>query len=338
MPRELELARAEPALRATWIDDPDALTAITREWDALCDACPWSSPFLRPTWVIPALRHLGQQARVIVVRRERALAGVLPLAALEREPGTWVLAGTGPSDALDLIAREHDARMVARVALEAVHARGEWRALELHELAESSPLLAAARAGHAGRVIVDDALSVSPVLTWPEPARTLDDVLAASWARRVRYDRRRAARESIVPEIARGEHVDEALHAWRTNHEARWAARGEAGALVGRHTFLDEAVRALLREGRAELCSLRANGALAASYLVLREGTWAGLYLGGFDPALARSSPLVVLIAEIVERLAREGVRAFDFLRGAEPYKYQWGAQDRVLRRVRVEP
>ncbi|AKF04027.1 GNAT family N-acetyltransferase [Sandaracinus amylolyticus] len=336
----MELAPAEPALRATWIDDVDALAALAREWDALCDACPWSTPFQRPAWVIPALRHLGQRARVVVVRRGRALVGLLPLAELESEPGTWALAGTGPSDALDVIAREHD---VARAALEAVSARrAEWRVLELHELADGSPLLAAARAGHAGRVIVDDALSVSPVLAWPEGAETLDDVLSASWARRVRYDRRRAARESIVPEVAREHHVDEAvdeaLRAWRANHEARWAARGEPGALTGRHAFLDEAVPALVREGRAELWSLRAHGALAASYLVLRERAWAGLYLGGFDPALARSSPLVVLIAEIVERLARDGVRDFDFLRGAEPYKYQWGARDRVLRRVRIEP
>jgi CelD/BcsL family acetyltransferase involved in cellulose biosynthesis len=29
----------------------------------------------------------------------------------------------------------------------------------------------------------------------------------------------------------------------------------------------------------------------------------------------------------------REGMTAFDFLRGAEEYKYRWGAKDRVNRR-----
>jgi CelD/BcsL family acetyltransferase involved in cellulose biosynthesis len=32
-----------------------------------------------------------------------------------------------------------------------------------------------------------------------------------------------------------------------------------------------------------------------------------------------------------MERAAAEGARSFDFLRGAESYKYVWGARDRQL-------
>jgi CelD/BcsL family acetyltransferase involved in cellulose biosynthesis len=37
----------------------------------------------------------------------------------------------------------------------------------------------------------------------------------------------------------------------------------------------------------------------------------------------------MILIGHAIEEAAREGARDFDFLRGQEAYKYEWGAQDR---------
>jgi CelD/BcsL family acetyltransferase involved in cellulose biosynthesis len=51
-------------------------------------------------------------------------------------------------------------------------------------------------------------------------------------------------------------------------------------------------------------------------------------YLSGFDPQWAAFSPGVLLIAHAIEEAIREGQQEFDFLRGNEPYKYLWGAQD----------
>ena len=36
-----------------------------------------------------------------------------------------------------------------------------------------------------------------------------------------------------------------------------------------------------------------------------------------------------MLVLHALERAADEGTRAFDFLRGSEPYKYRFGARDR---------
>jgi CelD/BcsL family acetyltransferase involved in cellulose biosynthesis len=45
----------------------------------------------------------------------------------------------------------------------------------------------------------------------------------------------------------------------------------------------------------------------------------------------------VVLVGAALEHVARDGAREVDFLRGAEDYKYRWGAIDRVQHRIRVE-
>ena len=55
-------------------------------------------------------------------------------------------------------------------------------------------------------------------------------------------------------------------------------------------------------------------------------------YLSGFDPAFARYSPGKLVVAHAIEQaITRDAARAFDFLRGAEAYKYAWGAVDEPL-------
>ena len=56
-------------------------------------------------------------------------------------------------------------------------------------------------------------------------------------------------------------------------------------------------------------------------------------YNAGVDPDARDLSPGVVLVAEYVRRALDEGVRRFDFLRGDESYKYEWGAVDEPIQR-----
>jgi CelD/BcsL family acetyltransferase involved in cellulose biosynthesis len=63
-------------------------------------------------------------------------------------------------------------------------------------------------------------------------------------------------------------------------------------------------------------------------YGFITHGT-ASFYLGGFAPDLAQLSPGTLAIGDAIERSVLAGARELDFLRGREPYKYQWGARDR---------
>jgi CelD/BcsL family acetyltransferase involved in cellulose biosynthesis len=56
-------------------------------------------------------------------------------------------------------------------------------------------------------------------------------------------------------------------------------------------------------------------------------------YLSGYDPDLEKQSIGTILVAHAVEQAVRDGATTFDFLRGAEEYKYAWGATDRMNRR-----
>ena len=59
-------------------------------------------------------------------------------------------------------------------------------------------------------------------------------------------------------------------------------------------------------------------------------------YLCNFDPAYASISPGTMLTACAIERAAQEGASSFDFLQGAENYKFaKWGARPRFTYRMR---
>jgi CelD/BcsL family acetyltransferase involved in cellulose biosynthesis len=59
-------------------------------------------------------------------------------------------------------------------------------------------------------------------------------------------------------------------------------------------------------------------------------------YNAGVDPAARELSPGVLMIYRLVERALAAGVRRLDFLRGNEPYKYEWGAVDEPIQRILV--
>jgi CelD/BcsL family acetyltransferase involved in cellulose biosynthesis len=156
---------------------------------------------------------------------------------------------------------------------------------------------------------------------------------------KVRYYRRRAERMGPVEvHEATSETSAEWLDVLFDLHRARWSARGESGGLASPEVqrFQRSAIPAMTASGLARLYGLRIGERRAAAMLVLCDGWAAYYYIGGFDPELADVSPGTILIAHAMERARDEGLAELDFLRGAEPYKYRFGAIDRRLRARRL--
>jgi CelD/BcsL family acetyltransferase involved in cellulose biosynthesis len=79
------------------------------------------------------------------------------------------------------------------------------------------------------------------------------------------------------------------------------------------------------------------DGRVVGVVHTLRDGRAVRFYIGGHDPDAAFLSPGGALVRHAIEGAIAAGVPEFDFLRGEEPYKYQWGAAARQAWRVRVE-
>jgi len=139
--------------------------------------------------------------------------------------------------------------------------------------------------------------------------------------------------------VATAETLAADLEAFFALHQARWQRRWMPGAFAaeGARRFHADVAARLLAAGMLRLHTLLLDGQVRAAIYCFQKGERCYYYLGGFDPELARLSVGTVLTARAI-RHAIESDRAteFDFLRGDEPYKYRWGAQDRHNRRVSV--
>jgi CelD/BcsL family acetyltransferase involved in cellulose biosynthesis len=121
-------------------------------------------------------------------------------------------------------------------------------------------------------------------------------------------------------------------------HAARWGERGRGGVLADTTTlaFHCDVIRQMAEARLLRLYLLRVDGVPAAGYYGFSGGRRWFYYLGGFDPAYRGHSVGSLVILHAVEQAARGGARELDFLRGAEPYKYGWGAVDCAVQRWRL--
>jgi CelD/BcsL family acetyltransferase involved in cellulose biosynthesis len=314
------------------LTEEPALAGLEPEWWDLWSRCPAATPFQSPAWLLPWWRCFEPgRLRLIAVRRDGRLVGLAPLYLEDGTPGRrLLLIGLGTTDYLDVLL-DPDHAEPAATAIEDAVAKIDWDSWELEELAPG----AAALRLRCPPVCTETAADHSACPTLGLAGS--DDLSGCVPARRRKQLRRAltlAGKRGAI-EVEPTEDAGGFLDDLQRLHGARWADQGQPGLLQ------DEAVRrfhraalpGLLRSGLARLYRLRIAGRVVGAFhgLSARGRTYA--YLGGFDPDHAYESPGAILIGHAIAAAMREGGREFHFLRGREPYKYDWGAVDRWNRR-----
>ncbi len=114
-------------------------------------------------------------------------------------------------------------------------------------------------------------------------------------------------------------------------HQQRQQSLGHAGCFADPQFegFLLEAADRLFSDQMLRLCWLELAGETVAVDFLLTGGDVTYSYLGGINGAAADCSPGTVVQTAILQQCIGEGQREFDFLRGAEAYKFQWGVSER---------
>ncbi len=153
--------------------------------------------------------------------------------------------------------------------------------------------------------------------------------------------RRKVRRAEAAGEVRLTESRDPSadLPAFIDLHQKRWGSAGlfpdtpggEASRLFVRRLF-----ELFGPHGPVRLSFLTVGARRIAAGIHLQDAARLYYYNAGVDPAARDLSPGVVMIAKYVELAIANGLRRFDFLRGDEPYKYEWGAVDEPIQRILV--
>ncbi|HET7412688.1 MAG TPA: GNAT family N-acetyltransferase [Pararhizobium sp.] len=294
---------------------------IEEEWWDLWRRDRDATPFQSPAWLLPWRRHFSQGRNVVLTLKENGrLMALLPLFEHEGRLLPW---GAGTSDWLDGIfgpALEPAAlaRGVAQLPLP----------VDFFQLRSGSPLM---------RMPLPEGWSESTGAAECCAVLALPMRLGRKMAQNLGYYRRRADRAG-VGEAQRGEPCD--FDALADLHGRRWRERGENGVLSDPRVLahLREALPALDAAGLLRLYILGIGAETAAALLVFTAKRRSFYYIGGFDPQHAALGLGTILINHAIGEAEREGHRSFDFLRGREPYKYRWGAEDEPTYARRLVP
>jgi CelD/BcsL family acetyltransferase involved in cellulose biosynthesis len=122
-------------------------------------------------------------------------------------------------------------------------------------------------------------------------------------------------------------------------HQRKWGDAGlfppTPGGAASRH-FVRRLFEEHGQDGALRLAFLTVGERRIAAGVHFRTTEGLLYYNAGVDPDARDLSPGVVMVAAYVQRAIAEGCRRLDFLRGNEPYKYDWGAIDEPIQRILV--
>lgn len=303
------------------LSSTDDLRLIAGEWDGLWRRDRNATPFQSPHWLLPWWTHFGSGELALAITRESGrLTSLLPAYIVrDEDESLGLLLGTGISDYLDVLGDAPDLGEITRL---------DCQLWDLQQLRPTSPLLLAPLPGSWSENVEEQ--DACPVLSLS--GRTT----STHFRKKLRYYMRALERYgSAAWETPEASSLDAMMTHLFALHAARWKQRGLPGVLADDvvQSFHREVARRMFEAGALRMYALRIAERIVSIFYGFSHQATFYYYLGGYDPALEKISVGMLAVAHAVEEAEREGAHAFDFLRGAEEYKYAWGAKDRMNRR-----
>lgn len=320
----------------------EAFEHFTSAWVSLLDEMPRPSIFQTPEWLgawwkafgsgkeLLALVFIGRDQQVVAIAPFYSrVVGVFPFRSRQL---CWLGAGSGDSDALDVIVKPGFESQVATAFLNWL-AKNDWAICSLETMPENSPFgrcLQKSLERLGWSTLTDETVNyvVDLPATWQEYLQSLDPKfrpLLTRYPKRLhsRYQDARIARCEDAVELG------SRLETLFALHQMRWTGRGEAGAFASqeRRAFYALMAEAFLRRGWLEFWRLELEGRTVAAQFCFRYRDTVSLLQEGFDPKYAADKTGYALRAHVLETIIQSGARHYDFLGGSDSYKPKFGAR-----------
>jgi CelD/BcsL family acetyltransferase involved in cellulose biosynthesis len=286
-----------------------------------------SGPFVSPAWLSAWWQCFGEGAELLLlmVNDNGRLLGVAPLMVEGRT--ARLIGSEDVSDYLDFLVREGDHQQFFTILVNHLQQRGIRQFRTAPVRPESSVLRGLAPwAGKAGHAVGLEERGVSVQMTLPAHWDEYLARLSTKQRHEVRRKLRRLgeAGEVTTRRIARPQEVEAAMahffHWFRLSREDK-----EVYMTPGRERFFLTLAGQLAETGMLNMLALEINGAVAAMVFCIELGSTTYLYNNGFNPRFRSASVGIVSKLMTIRDSIAAGKSCYDFLNGAEEYKFQLG-------------
>jgi CelD/BcsL family acetyltransferase involved in cellulose biosynthesis len=319
-------------LQLELIDNPSRLCEFRTEWERFVRSVTTATPFQTPEWLFTWWAHFGSgRPQVFVFRADGETVGVVPcFLHVWKGRRQLTLIGSGITDYLDPPLDHRWSTAIVEVLGSYLTRRTEWDVCDWQDLSSASPL-----------AILGQAREDTPC-SRIRLATTFDDFLSArpkDLRRNLRRCRGKArSLDELHFEVSRTAEP-ELVTSLIDLHRERWRKTGECGMIEANRAagFLRAAAETLATSGILRIFALRLQQQIAAIIMALRNSTTIFGYLSAFDPCFERFELGHELVARALEYAYSQHYCWWDFLRGEEQYKFDWGAERIAKSRVIIE-
>lgn len=312
------------------------------KWNALVASSSTNSVFQTYQWVRSWADVYGRDRTCLFVVAEGAegTLGVIPL-VVDATPGRPRVArfvGDGRADYSDVLAPSGSASLIERM-VEALLLDDGWDGLDLHNIPKASPTSTAIEATcsrHGVPAIVDADAICSALLIEGREDGALRVLTKPSLRRRRSYFARTGGLS--VRHLTTVEDVLPLLDAFFDQHVRRWAGSSTPSLFTNEQNrqFYRTLTRRLADTPWLLFTSIEQSGRpIAMHYGFDYDGvvTW---YKPSFEPAVARHSPGLALLGELIDYSISNRRRELDFTWGDEPFKARFTNHIRHIVRLQV--
>lgn len=331
----------------------EAFQALSKEWNKLLNNSDSNNIFLTWEWISSWWEFFKEDARLylITVRDEKGqLIGIAPLKidklssqGFPYRQLSFIGSGKGvTADYLNfLIASGKEKEVIKEIFIYLGKNKRQWDIINLTNIFMESPvseIILKVASENGWRCRIGPGLPC-PYITLPDSWDTYLKTLSG----KMRYEMRRRLRlletqhKVKFVRLKERREIESGLDTFLNLHENRWAKKGSRG-ILGFHKEISEFHKRLAlkfyEKDWLNIFFLEIDGVPVASLYGYEYGNKIFHYNSGFDDRWSKYGVAKQLIAFVVEDCIKRGLREFDFLRGAEPYKYEWTTQERRLLRV----
>jgi CelD/BcsL family acetyltransferase involved in cellulose biosynthesis len=325
-------------LRIDVINNEEELSRIAEEWSDLLPQSQNDTIFLTFEWLSTWCKYFRdrKEVRVLIFRDEEGrFIGIAPLLFFKYRYSLFIslkfveFIGTNHSDYLDFIVlKGRESEFFESFFGYLKEHSKEWDVLNLLDIPEHSTTLhriAESRLKYRSRII-----SLCPFMTLPEKWNSYLSSLSKKRRKNLQYYLSRLKREFSIQfgVVDENDMVQEKMEKLFSIHENRWRDKGWFGGFSDDRSvqFHKDIALKFLKKGWLRLYYLSLDEKIAAMLYAFKYNHKFMYYQAGFDPEYSRYSVATVLLVHCIENAFKEGMREFDFLRGNESYKYDWGS------------
>lgn len=314
------------------------LLSMRDSWNALLAESRADTLFLTWEWITTWWSIYARRSCLHILVAHAPDGGLVGIAPLKRTPRTLFGVAVGDivefigyggdvtPEHLDFIVRRgwEDQALPALVARLRAHRRGDD--IDLRPLCDQSPTvqyLGQAFSNGRARCTRD---SIAPVLQLPATAHGFMTTQSKNYRKKLGEYERRCERDlaARVRVTQRPEDLERDLAALARLHRQRWKRQSRAFRSARYLAFHQRFAALMLERGCLRLFSLEAGDTRLASLYCFSYGGRYFFYQSGRNPRFEKYRVGLVLMHRAILHAIADGAAAFDFLRGAEHYKYRW--------------